>query len=212
MRGSVIENFAKGSYQKKGSLTDQKDAKLVEISSILVDLSDKSQPWPWLYPLQVCILVAGKMRLYPVVWIGRFLLWKGDGRKCLRAPGPDFPTSMLCILVCKMLQWLILIHFVSNRPICSFFCNLWQSFLQTNSNNTTFIQKLLRWNLKIANSTNALGHNSGHLSLGLFRGFLVQNIFKLWATLTPNTTSETLRWVSSRRSWWVHCWRPAVLT
>ena len=93
-----------------------------------------------------------------------------------------------------------------------FFFNLWQSFLQTNSNNTTFIQKLLRWNLKIANSTNALGHNSGHLSLGLFRGFLVQNIFKLWATLTPNTTSETLRWVSSRRSWWVHCWRPAVLT
>ena len=142
----------------------------------------------------------------------RLFLWKGDGRKCLRAPGPDFPTSMLCILVCKMLQWLILIHFVSNRPICSFFFNLWQSFLQTNSNNTTFIQKLLRWNLKIANSTNALGHNSGHLSLGLFRGFLVQNIFKLWATLTPNTTSETLRWVSSRRSWWVHCWRPAVLT
>ena len=42
--GKRHREICQGVLPKKGSLTDQKDAKLVVISSILVDLSDKSQP------------------------------------------------------------------------------------------------------------------------------------------------------------------------
>ncbi len=79
------------------------------------------------------------------------------------------------------LQDVAIAHVLSNR---GFFPRFYGFFPpQTQTTQLSSRTNVLRWNLKIANSTNALGHNSGHLSLGLSEFLVLQKHWKPWVTL-----------------------------